>query len=103
MTAHNLTDHATRLGDMLRLGVAIADRAVVADIEALPVEPSAAGAIINGRLVAWRDTRAMLNPNEHAPAVLDMAAQALAYAEHRRLIARHPSTHHLVRITARAD
>lgn len=88
-----LMDNATRLGDMLRLAIAYADRAVVSDLEQLPAEPPGPDRI------TWRDTRSMLNEWEQPPEFIDMAKQALAYADLRRLIARHPQHHHLVRIT----
>ena len=93
MTDPSFTDHATRLGDMLRLAVACADRAAIADIEQLPVEPS------GGLTVQWRDTRPLLCDRERPPECIDMARQALDYADLRRLIVRHPVHHHLVRIT----
>lgn len=98
MTRRHATDNAVLLADLVRLGVAIADRAVVADIEALPPEPTASGAIINDTTIAWRDTRAMLSPHEHAPQVIDMVRLALAYGTARRLLAWHPTQPHLVRI-----
>lgn len=87
------TDNATHLGAMVRLAIACADRAVVADLEQLPVEPS--GSLV----VTWRDTRPLLNEWEQPPECIDMARQMLDYADLRRLIARHPQHHHLVRIT----
>lgn len=103
MTQRHATDNAVLLADLVRLGVAIADHAVVADIEALPAERDRSGAIINGRTIVWRDTRPMLSPHEHAPQVIDMARAALQYAELRRLVARHPQQPHLVRITGRGN
>lgn len=93
MTTCNLTDNATHLGHMLRLAVACADRATVADIEQLPVEPS------DGLTVTWRDTRPLLDAREQPAECIDMARQMLDYADARRLITRHPQHHHLVRIT----
>jgi hypothetical protein len=49
----------------------------------------------------WYDTRPMLDEREHAPQSIDMAREALAYAEARELIERHPEQPHLVRLTAK--
>lgn len=72
---------------------AIADRAVVADIESEGVpfrfDPAAP---------AWYDTRPLLDQRERPPELVDMARQGLAYAYTRQLIQQHPVHKHLVRI-----
>ena len=93
-----LADNATRLGEMVRAALCVADRAVVEDLEDLPTEPTAAGGPVHDAELAWRDTRPLLDPREHAPQVIDMTRQALYYADLRRLISRHPTKPHLVRI-----
>lgn len=102
MTGDYPTDSATRMGEATRMAFAIADANVVADIEALPTEPTANGTRVNHPHVAWRDTRPMLSEDEHSPQEIDMARQALYYADLRRLIARHPERSYLVRFTAAA-
>lgn len=82
-----LTANAVMLGETLRLGTQIADRAVVADLEDLPLEPD-----------GYRDTRPLLSPHEHCPEFIDMNTQALAYADLRRLIQRDPHYHYRIRI-----
>lgn len=77
---------------MFSTAMAIANRAVVADIETACVlvaldEP--------GR---WYDTRPMLDPREHSPQAIDMATQALAYAVYVGLAKHHSTLPHLVRI-----
>lgn len=81
-------DNAVALGDQVRLACAIADRACVDDIRSMAI--AAPG--------GYWDTRPMLDPREHSAAWIDMAEQALAYAELRGLIQRHPADHHLVRV-----
>lgn len=95
------TDSATRMGEATRLAYSIADATVISDLEDLPVELTAWGTAPTAPEVAWRDTRPWLDEREHAPQVVDMARQALYYADLRRLIARHPEHPYLVRITAR--
>ncbi|MEY8688351.1 MAG: hypothetical protein AB9M53_00545 [Leptothrix sp. (in: b-proteobacteria)] len=50
--------------------------------------------------LTWWDTRPMLDPREQPDHVIDMATQALAYADACGLITRHPSMPHMVRITS---
>lgn len=70
----------------------IADRAVVADIEAwCPA--------FKLHDVTWIDVRPLLDERELSMQCIDMNTEALAYAEMRGLIARHPDHAHLVRIT----
>lgn len=69
----------------------IADRACIADIE------SECTAIdIDGR--GWWDSRCMTDPRELPDDFVEMARQALAYAEWRGLFTRHPAHPHLLRI-----
>lgn len=78
---------------MLATAVAIADRAVVADIESEGTRTpcAATGA-------TWLDISSMLNEHEHAPAFIDMNRQALAWAFARSLVVQHPNHPHLVRV-----
>ena len=78
--------------DLLRAAMAIAGRAVVSDIESYCVR-------VDGPPGRWYDTRPMLDPREHASEVIDMAAQAMAYAEAAGLVTRHADHKHLVCIT----
>lgn len=80
--------NAVSMGEQVRLACAIADRACVDDIRTMAV--AAPG--------GYWDTRPMLDDREHSPAWIDMAQQALAYADLRGLLQRHPADHHLVRI-----
>ena len=84
--------NATLLGEMTRLAYVNADRAAVADIEGLPVDHRSP----DGR--AWRDTRPCLDEREHSPAVIDMWADTLRYADYRQLVVRHPRMPHLVHV-----
>lgn len=93
MTTHPVTPADVQL---LRRGLAIGNRAVVETIECEGVhvylpEP--------GR---WFDTRPMLDPREHAPEVIDMAAEAISYGEAAGLVRRHSAQRHLVCILATA-
>jgi hypothetical protein len=75
---------------LLQQGLAIANAAVISDIETEAVRVHIA---LPGR---WYDTRPMLDPREHCGPVIDMAAQSLAYAEASGLIHRHAHERHLV-------
>ncbi len=86
--------NALMLGEIVRLGIANADRLVLADIEDLPAVQLPGDPDQN----RWHDTRPCLDPREHAPQVLDMWTQALQYAGLRRLIVRHQQHPHLVRV-----
>jgi hypothetical protein len=79
---------------LLTLGLTIANRAVIADIESECV------ALDDADGVRWHDTRPMIDPNEHCSEVIDMATETLAYAEESGLIRRHAQQRHLVRITS---
>jgi hypothetical protein len=81
----------------LTLAMRIANRAVVEDLETYAHEVK-----LPGETTTWHDTRPMLDPREHAPIAIDMAVEALAYAEQAELIVRHPAERHLVRISRAA-
>jgi len=76
---------------LVQQAILIANRAVVEDLEtyAAPVR-------LDGQL--WHDTRPMLDPREHCPTSIDMAVQALQYAEASGLVTRHDDHRHLVRV-----
>jgi len=77
---------------LAKLAHTLADRACVADIECQAVLTDIEQP---GR---WHDTQPMLDPNEQPADIIEMNAQALAYAEMRQLFDRHPTQPHLVRI-----
>jgi hypothetical protein len=82
---------------LLQRGLAIGNQAVIETVECEAVrvqlpEP--------GR---WYDTRPMLDPREHAPQVIDMAAEALSYGETAGLLRRHTAHRHLVCIVPEAQ
>lgn len=81
----------------IRRGLAIANAAVLADIETGGVRVWPAAAPYPGR---WFDTRPMVDEREHAPHVVDMARRALAYALEAGLVQAHPLHRHLVCIPA---
>lgn len=83
------------LPDQATLERRIAERAVICDIESECPTISVDG-------ITWRDTRPMLDPREHAPEIIDMATEALEYAEARLLISCHPLQRHLVRVLVSA-
>ena len=83
---------ADELGEQIRLAHALADAAVIADIES-----NAAPERIAGQL--WYDVLPMLSPHEHGPEEIDMATQALRYAVLRGLTQPHPTHAHVLRIT----
>lgn len=82
---------------MFATAVAIADRAVVADIECegIRTDDAATGC-------TWLDISSMVNEQEHAPACIDMNREALAWAFARELIQQHPTRRHLVRVVPRS-
>ncbi len=82
---------ATVVVDQINSALRLANRAVVSDIEtySAPVQ-------LEGQ--RWYDTRPMLDPREHSPEALDMAVEALAYAEFSGLVQRHPQLRYLVQI-----
>ena len=73
------------------MAYSLADRACVADIEC-----HAVAAYLDGQ--RWLDIRAMTDPREMPDDLIEMHAQALAYAELRGLFTKHPDHAHLVRI-----
>lgn len=70
----------------------LADAAVLCDIETEGVH------ITDLDGTRWIDVRPMLDPREHAPEVIDMATQALAYAAARGLVRPHPEHEHYVQV-----
>jgi hypothetical protein len=88
---------AQQLAEVLRLALNVADRAAVCDIECECVmhDRDEDG---NRR---WLDTRPMLDPREHDPALIDMARESLAYARARGLIEFMVGHPHLVRVLRR--
>lgn len=89
----------THILDAIRLAAmaqALADRAVIADIECAAIAETDA----QGR--RWHDTRPMLDPREQPDVCIEMTLQALSYAHERGLISPHPQHSHLVRIVNEA-
>ena len=80
--------NAVCMGEQVRLACAIADRACVDDIRTMAV--AAPG--------GYWDTRPMLDGREDSPAWLDLAQQALPYADLPLRLHRAPAARHLVRI-----
>ena len=80
---------------LARLAFEIANRAVVEDIESY-----AAKEVIDGR--TWWDTRPRTDPREFAPASIDMADQAIAYAVGAGLASVHPQRPYLLTIAPRS-
>lgn len=76
---------------LLREALAIADRAVLADIECEAVAEH-----IEGQ--RWYDTRPMLDPRERPADFIEMARQAIEYAVQRGLVERHHRSAYLVRV-----
>lgn len=82
---------------MLATGVAIADRAVVCDIEGEGVRGGSLG-------VRSYDIRSMLDEREHPQEFIDIAREALAWAVARRLVVIDDAAQpHIVRIVAPLD
>jgi hypothetical protein len=79
---------------LLVLGLSIANRAAICDIESECVAVDDA----DGR--RWFDIRPMIDPNEHCGEVIDMMVDTLTYAEESGLIRRHAEQRYLVRITS---
>lgn len=78
--------------DLLRRWLEYGNKAVIADIESecVRVQMSEPG--------IWYDSRPMVDPREHAPQVVDEAAEALSLAESFGLIVRHPVQRYMLRI-----
>lgn len=93
---HPADINPVQAAELIRRSLLLADRAVVADIEGEAAPTDHRGA-------RWLDIRPMLSPHEHAPQVLDMAAEALAYARMRGLIEHHAEHSHLVRVLRRSS
>lgn len=83
---------------VLRSALAIANRAVVEDIEDECTFHWAGGH-------AWYDLTPMTDPREHSPQVCDMATEAIRYGIESGLLVRHPDPElpHLVRIVQPAQ
>jgi hypothetical protein len=83
--------------ELQRRALAIADAAVVAEIECECIDTQ----LDDDCPPTWRwyDTRAMFSQHEHSPQCIDMSTEALDYALTRGLVVRHPVQQHLVRIT----
>lgn len=78
---------------LMNLAFTLANRATAADIETNAVPTRTAGDDY-----VWYDVRPMTDPHEHCGVAVDMAAEALAYADQSGLITRHPQHPYLVRI-----
>lgn len=89
MTAPATPTAADRL---VRQAFAIANAAVVADIQSNAVRVTLQG------MTFW-DVRAMTDPHEHDGQVIDMAQQAIDYALAAGVAMQHPTQKHLVRFT----
>lgn len=87
------TINAVQAAELVRRSMAIADRAVVADIE------TEGFSVKDDAGLLWYDVRPMQDPNECAPTTIDMVTECLAYAHQRGLIRTHPQHQHLVRPT----
>lgn len=83
-----------QITQLLTLGLAIANRAAICDIESECV------ATEDDDGARWYDTRPMVDPREHSGELIDMATDTLVYAEASGLIRRHAQHRHLVRITS---
>lgn len=77
--------------DLIKQAFAIANAAVVADIESEGVQ-----VVLGGW--TFYDTRPMTDAREHGPEVVDMLRQAIDYALQAGLAMQHPTQPHLVRI-----
>ena len=88
-------DDAAALARVHHLALTLADRACIADIESEGFPERDA----EGRL--WHDVRPLLDDREHAQVFVDMAREALDYAQLRGLVEVHPKAAGLVRILRR--
>lgn len=82
--------------DLARLERTLAERAALADIR------SGAVAVHSSNQPTWYDVRPMLDPQEHSGHALDLAGEALRYAQARGLITHHPHRPYLVRVLREA-
>lgn len=80
--------------EVVRTGLQLADRAVITDIEVHGIRVRTAP----GRVY---DVRPMLDQRECSPECVEMARQALAWAQARGLVEFDPALPHLARLTAR--
>lgn len=87
-----------KVAEVARLAHAVADRAVVADIETNAVTIT----LHEGeKRTNWLDLRPMVDPREVPLQVMDMHTEAIAYAHLRGLLQSHPQEPHLVRVLRR--
>ncbi len=92
---HTATHIATTTAlQLLQQAMAIANRAVISDIETEGVR------VDLGDGQRWYDTRPMLDPRERCPDSIEMATQALDYAEKSGLVHRHADQRFLLRLPA---
>lgn len=77
--------------DAWALGLRIADRAVVSDVETMGVPVQHA----DGR---WYDCRPMLDPREQPDSLVDMAREAIAWGLQRGLLVAHAYVPGLYRV-----
>lgn len=73
--------------------IAIANAAVVADVQSYGHKVVLDGA-------TWWDIRPLVDPNEHAPQVVDQSRQGIDYGLAAGALAMHPSIPHYVRVTS---
>lgn len=83
-----ITTPAATLAELHRLAVQIADDEAQSSVECNAYRANA----------PWWDVRPMLDPNEHAPAVIDLHRVHLDYARLRGLLEVNPDVKHLVRL-----
>lgn len=87
------TDAARQARLLLAQGLDRANAAALADIRSECVRVHLQAQPYPGE---WRDTRPMLDPREHTPIQVDMAAATLQWACDVGLVHRHPLHTHLV-------
>jgi hypothetical protein len=80
---------------VIRSALAIADEAVIADLEGLPDRAN----FLDGSV--WIDCRPLFDPRLHAPEIVGMQSQRLAYGICRNLLETHPRLTYLLRILRR--
>ena len=83
---------AVLYAETCRLAIQLADSYVLAGVRQMAVPTSVAGSSNT-----WYDTQPMLSMQERSAESVDKCRAALAYGEYRRILARHPEKHHLVR------
>lgn len=80
LSPHRRRDPLPHFSNLIASMAAIADRAVIADIET-------EGVRVGQRKARCYDIRPMLDEREHSPQSIDMASEALAYAIARGIVA----------------